>query len=121
MQFPSQQIELFDLRFDVGQFFVREGAHFVARVLRVAAHFQQAGDFVEGEIHRLGAEDEFQRREMTGTVTAQARGGARHVTEQADFLVVAQRVGAQPGQGGDFADAVRPAIANRSLGLISRH
>ena len=96
-QFVAQLDERSDALFDGRQPGFGHLSYAGAYIAGLITQHKQLGDLVQAEVHRLGAPDEAQARDVRGAVAALSARISGDRAEQADALVIAQRIGRKPG------------------------
>jgi hypothetical protein len=89
-----------------------QGADVAARSAAAVADLEQAAQLVEREADGKGAADQAHAIHGRGRVTPVAGMGPRRPGQDADALVVAERIGADAGQSGQFAGQEMSAVSS---------
>jgi len=106
-----------DLPIDGLEQALRPRAHVVTRLAARVAHPQEAGNLMQRESEPLRVPHDRQPIDDPGSILPVARGRSRRFRQQADSLVVANRVGRDAGTARDLSDVHRlpPALGYRRL------
>ena len=105
VELAAELLELGDARVNLGGAALEQGGHVLTWRLAAVPEGDDLADLTEGEADGLGGADEREPPEGGVVVVAVARAGPGRGRQDADLLVVADRLGRDPRPLGEFTNS----------------
>jgi hypothetical protein len=123
VELAAELLELGDARVNLGGAALQQSGHVLTWLLAAVPERDDLADLAEGEADGLGAADKREPPEGGVVVVTVARGGPGRGRQDADLLVVADRLGRDPRPLGEFTDTHRwhPFLNSSRQALTFQH